>query len=115
MALPIYQAAGTAVAGFGGDLTVSWPTHLTGDIGFLVVNSDVGFDTPSGWAHILGSPNTNTNAPACVTAIFWKRAASDAEANVVAHGVADNYAIARISTVRGVIASGDPWDVTATG
>ena len=114
---PTFQAAGTMVKGTGA-ITPVWPAHQAGDVALLVVetaNQAVTLSTPAGFVEVTNSPQgTGTAAGTAATrlAVYWKRATSSAEANPT---VADsgNHQIATIITFRGVIASGNPWDVTA--
>jgi hypothetical protein len=114
-----FVAAGALVGGTGAQTAV-WPTHQSGDVALLIVETANQAATPmlsipAGFVEVTNSPQgTGTGGDAAATrlAVFWKRAASSAEANP---RVADsgNHQIAMIITFRGVIASGNPWDVTA--
>jgi hypothetical protein len=114
---PTYQAAGALVGGTGAQ-TVVWPTHQSGDVALLIVetaNQAVTLSTPAGFVQVTNSPQgTGTAGGTAATrlTVYWKRATSAAEASP---RVADsgNHQIAQIITFRGVIASGNPWDVTA--
>jgi hypothetical protein len=71
--------------------------------------------TPSGWTHITGSPVIDVASTAgSKLNILWKRAASSSEASV-STGDSGNHQVSRIYTFRGVIETGDPWNVVATG
>jgi regulation of enolase protein 1 (concanavalin A-like superfamily) len=114
---PTYQAAGSAVSGTGA-ITPTWPTHQSGDVALLVVesaNQAISLSTAAGFVEVTNSPQgTGTAAGTAATrlAVYWKRAASSAEANPTVADSGDHQ-IARIITFRGVVASGNPWDVTA--
>jgi type II secretory pathway pseudopilin PulG len=116
-AAPIYQAAGILVGGTGAQ-TVGWPTHQSGDVALLIIetaNEAVTLSTSAGFVQVTNSPQgTGTAGGTTATrlAVYWKRATTSTEASPV---VADsgNHQIAQIITFRGVIASGNPWDVTA--
>jgi hypothetical protein len=107
-----YQAAGTPVSGTG-DLTVAWPAHLSGDVGFLVVESaDEAVSTPSGWTACTGSPGTGSSLTRC--SVFWRRATSAAESDVTVTDPGD-HALAVIVTARGAFAGGDPVNAGSGG
>ena len=114
---PIYQAAGAVVSGTGA-ITPAWPTHQSGDVALLIVesaNQAISLSTPAGFAEVTNSPQgTGTAAGTAATrlAVYWKRATTSAEAQPTVADSGDHQ-IARIITFRGVIASGNPWDVTA--
>jgi hypothetical protein len=113
MAAPQYVGTGV-VEQDSGALTVNWPTHLTDDIGLLFVESaNEVVSTPAGWASIA-APGTGTGGAAAATrlSVFWKRAASAAEA-AVAVSDSGTRQTAFIMGFRGCIATGDPYDVTA--
>ena len=115
---PAFQAAGTAVNGTGA-VTPTWPAHVAGDVALLFVESAGGqaatLSTAAGFAAVANSPQA-TGAVAAGTRItvFWARATSAAMA---APTVADpgDHVYAQILTYRRVIATGNPWDVTAGG
>jgi len=111
-----FVAAGAAVSGTGAVSPV-WPTHQANDIGIMVI--ETGGEgttlTPSGWTHITGSPVIDVESTAgSKLNILWKRAASSSEASV-STGDSGDHQVARIYTFRGVIETGDPWNVVATG
>ncbi len=118
MAAPVFQLAGTAQSGAAA-LTVAWPTHLTNDIGILVVETGgegttLTITAPTGWVAVTGSPVTDvaTNAGSKLQ-VFWKRAASAAETSVTVPDSGDHQ-VARIFTFRGCVTTGNPWDVIGT-
>ena len=113
-----FVAAGTAVSGTG-TITVAWPTHQAGDIALLFVESCGGqavtLSTPAGFAAVTNSPqSTGTGTDGTRLTVFWCRATSSSMSSPV---VADpgNHVYGRILTFRGVITTGNPWDVTAGG
>lgn len=115
---PAYQAAGTAV-GNTGSVSPAWPTHATGDIALLFVESAGGepvtLSTAAGFVQVSNSPQaTGAGTAGTQIAVFWARATSNA---MSAPTVADpgNHVYAQIITYRGVVASGDPWDVSTGG
>ncbi len=73
MTIANWQAVGT-----GSETSAAWPTHATGDLGYLVVQSGSGggLSTPSGWALIDGFP---MSAGGELLYLFTKTAASGAE------------------------------------
>lgn len=117
-AAPMFQASGAAQSGTGA-VTVSWPAHAVGDVALLFVESAGGepvtLSAPSSFVAVANSPQaTGTGTAGTRLSVFWARATSIAMPAVV---VADpgNHVVARIFTYRGVINSGDPWDVTGGG
>jgi len=116
VAAPTYQAAGSAVSGIGA-ITAAWPAHQTGDIALLIVesaNQAISLSIPAGFVQVTNSPQgTGTAGGAAATrlALYWKRATSSAESNPTVADSGDHQ-IARIITFRGVIESGNPWDVS---
>jgi hypothetical protein len=118
-AAPTYQAVGPLVGGTGAQ-TVVWPTHQSGDVALLLIETanqaaTPMLSTPAGFVEVTNSPQgTGTAGGTAATrlAVYWKRATTSAEASP---RVADSgdHQVAIIITFRGVIASGNPWDVTA--
>lgn len=127
MAAPTLFAQGSVAAVTTGSLTVTLPSHQADDILLLCVvcwvpntaGDAAQIPTPAGWA-LLG---TQIGQPAGTrdgwSAWFWKRATSGAETNpVVSRGASwdtgtDTCFAGRAYTVRGCIATGDPWDAQA--
>lgn len=116
-----YQAAGAAQAALGGtDLTVPWPTHAVGDIALLWVqrcNETITLSTPAGFTLITGSAaGTAGSNNSQNTNVYWCRATSTSMTSPVVSNplstAANSYAIARITTYRGCLASGDPTDTS---
>lgn len=118
-AAPIFQAAGTAVNGTGA-VSPAWPTHAIDDVALLIVESAGGeavtlSSNTAGFALVSNSPQaTGVGTAGTRITVFWARATSAAMA---APTVADpgNHVYAQILTYRGVIDTGDPWDVTSGG
>lgn len=96
-----------------GSISPAWPPHQANDVGFLICASGGALAVPTGWSEVSGSPQTaGSGAARAQLHVFWKRAASGAEANPSVAFVADHVA-GRILTVRGLPTTGNPWDVTA--
>lgn len=117
-AAPAFQAAGTAASGTS-FVDPAWPAHAVDDIALLFVESAGGeavtLTTPAGFAAVTGSPQaTGTTTNGTRITVFWARATSTTMATP---RVADpgNHVYARILTYRGVIPSGNPWDITGGG
>lgn len=105
-----YQVVSSSQAGTA-SVNVSWPSHVTNDIGILVLESNSAIWTaPSGWTLVDTSDAVTTELN-----IYWKRAASSAEA-AVATGfpTGADHVIARIYTFRGCVTTGSPILITAT-
>lgn len=120
MAFPVRQAIGAFVEKVnGGTISPAWPTHQAGDIGLLIIETSdypVILATPAGFEHVPWSPQKDGSNGASSTSnlyVFWKRAASAAEASpVVPVPVGTSqHARAVIVTVRGCSAQGVPWDI----
>lgn len=118
MAAPTFQAAGTPVeAGAGtGTISPAWPTHLTGDVALLIVESKepVMLSVPAGFRELPSSPRFDrigsTNYSRLT--VFWCRATSAAMGAPSVWGFG-HHKRAVILTFRGVTATGRPWDITA--
>lgn len=117
-AAPTFQAAGTAVSGTS-FVNPAWPAHQINDIALLFIESAgtqaATLSTPAGFAAVTNSPQAVGTLPAGTQlTVFWARATSAAMATPT---VADpgNHVVAQILTYRGVIANGNPWDVTGGG
>jgi hypothetical protein len=114
---PIYAFASISRASGLGALSVSWPSsHMADDIGLLVVETaNEPIATPSGWTPVTnGSQGVGTAGSLTATGlqVFWKRAASGAEAAATAADPGDHW-VGMIYTFRGCIATGDPINVSA--
>jgi hypothetical protein len=128
---PTFQAAGTYQAGVETtSISVSWPTHQADDVALLHVMSDTYPDfyigspanrhfTADGWTSIESSGFSYTvgeETHYISQGIFWKRAsgASEAAADVEADGPC-GYIAGQITAYRGVVTSGTPYDIEASG
>jgi len=113
-----FGAAGSAVSGTG-SVSPAWPAHEIDNIALLFIESAGGeaatLSTPAGFVAVTNSPQATgaTTAGTRIT-VFWARATSAA---MSAPTVADpgDHVYAQILTYRGVINTGDPWDVTGGG
>lgn len=109
----VYQAIGNQSAG-AASVNVAWPTHLTGDLGLMVIETGgegTTLTVPSGWTAVTGSPVTAVASNAgSKLQVWYKFAASNAEANV-ATGDSGDHQVARIVTFRGIDPT-TPFDVT---
>lgn len=122
-AVPSYQAQGTAKNGTG-SATPTWPVHQINDIALLFVetrSSDtVTLSTPAGFLPVTSSPQATGSVGGFLgsngtrLSIFWARATSS---NMTSPVIADpgNHIFAQILTYRGVVTSGNPWDITVGG
>jgi len=120
MAFPTYKSAGTEQASTGAQLTVPWPTHVSGDIALLLVECCGGqaasLATPNGFVELVNSPQA-TGATTSGTRIhaYWCRATSASMSSPVVN-VGANHGYARIFTFNGDIPpSGNPFQVTSGG
>lgn len=124
-AAPTYQAAGAAVEAGGNNnntttysVSPAWPAHQINDIALLFVETaegrDVTLTTPAGFAEVPGSPQaTGSGTSGTRLTVYWARATSTSMPTPTLS--AANHIYARILTYRGVITSGNPWDVTGGG
>ena len=115
---PTFQAAGAAVSGTGG-VTPAWPAHAVNDVALLFCESAGGqavtLTTPNGFAAVTNSPQfTGAGTAGTRHSVFWARATSTTMAAPVVADPGD-HVYCRILTYRGVIAAGNPWDVTGGG
>ncbi len=104
-----WQASGTLLGSTGADITPVIPAHAADDILILLAASRVATETcltPSGWTLKAGPIDTT----AWRTYAFYKRAASGAETNPLldwSAAIGEKYG--QVHTVRGAIATGDPF------
>lgn len=115
---PAFQAAGTAVDGTA-SVSPAWPAHAVGDIALLFVESAGGqpaaLSTPAGFVAVPNSPQaTGVGIAGTRISVFWARATSTAMATPTVADAGD-HVYARILTYRGVVNTGNPWDVTGGG
>ncbi len=118
MAAPAFQAAGTALSGTGA-VSPAWPAHAIGDVALLFIESTGGqaatLSTPAGFVAVASSPQaTGAGTAGTQITVFWARATST---SMAAPTVADpgDHVYAQIITYRGVINTGNPWDITGGG
>lgn len=121
MAIPVFQAAGSAVASLS-SITVVWPSHQLGDLALLVIEGG-GYPVLNdplygNWTHVATSPRGYNGANgngAVELAVMWKRAESSSEPNVIILGaIGGGQQIARILTFRGVLPVGSPLNGSAS-
>src|SRR5437870_4800193 len=119
-AAPTFQAAGTVQSGTTGTLSVPWPAHAIGDIGLLIIETAqqaVSLGTnATDWNPVTNSPQGTGTANSALSprlTVFWSRATSTSMGNVGLTGTGMDHQIAQIITFRSVVATGNPWDVTA--
>lgn len=119
MAAPTYQSFNSlfASATDGGTIAPAWPAHLAGDIALLFVhtaNEAVTFLNAAGFAQIPGSPQGVGGAGgtgSTALSVYWCRATSAAMPTpIIAVPPLEQIAAAMV-TVRGCIATGNPWNV----
>ena len=115
---PAFQAVGAQVNSTGASVSAVWPTHLTNDIGLVVIETSgnsANLTPPAGWVALPGTPVTDVATTAgSKLHVWWKRAASAAEA-AVATGAGTDHVLARLYTFRGCVTTGNPWNVITTG
>ncbi|MBI5526945.1 MAG: hypothetical protein HY897_11475, partial [Deltaproteobacteria bacterium] len=114
---PSFVAAGTIASAAGGAITPGMPAGvLANDVLLLVLETADEAVTVSGgtetWAQVTNSPQSVAGATRLT--VFWARASQDAPTSPTTAGPA-NHVIGRMIAVRGVITSGNPWDVTSGG
>src|SRR5688572_14828852 len=104
-----WQASGTLLGSTGADISPVWPTHTTNDIGIVLAASRVTTETcatPSGYTLLHGPTDTT----AWRTYVFWKRAASGAEGNVLLDwSAATGEKYGQVHTVRGALIASSPF------
>ena len=110
-AAPAFQAAGTSGAGTTTAAPL-WPVHQIGDVALLFVESGNN-DTPT-----VNAPSGFVAVPLSVVAnnrsklsVFWVRATSAAMPDPTVINTGGNHVYSQILTYRGVITTGNPWDV----
>lgn len=103
-----------------GAVTPSMPQHVAGDILLLIVESAgqaISLTTANGFVEVPGSPVDEPAAglsTATRLAVYWCRATSAAMASPVVADSGDHQ-ISDILVFRGCKATGNPWNVIATG
>lgn len=120
MALPTVAAVSTSLSeDSGASIIVALPAHQADDILLVVLEhrptEDVSTATP-GWVAVTDSPvHSSTDANAgTILSCYWKRAADGAETEPTFTGFDANHCFGAAIVIRGCVASGNPWDVTAS-
>jgi MSHA biogenesis protein MshQ len=113
-----FQATGAFDAGTG-NVSPAWPAHQAGDIALLFIESrgeePATLGTPAGFSPVLNSPqSTDTTTAGTRLTVYWARATSAAMAAPTVTDPGD-HVVAQILTYRGVVETGNPWDVTVGG
>lgn len=115
-----YAAGPTAEATTSlGAPIVAWPTHAIDDVALLFVETPGGepvtLAVASGFVEIPNSPQaTGSGTAGTRLTVFWARATSAAMSSVTLLTAAD-HVYAQILTFRGVVNTGNPWDVIGGG
>lgn len=115
----VFQAAGTAVSGTTATVSPAWPTHAINDVALLFVERAGGDPAPAlttanGFVQIGSTQTTGTGTAGTKLAVYWARATTAAMAAPVLNAsTSHQYAV--ILTYRGVIPTGNPFDVQAGG
>lgn len=113
MAMPSVVAVGTVASGTG-NITPGLPAGWTDDdILILAVETENQVASPpAGWASVNGGTVIVATGVVTRLTVLWRRAvAGDAAPTVTDPG---DHAIGRIIAVRGCVAIGNPWTVTAS-
>src|SRR3954470_3620634 len=117
MSAPAIRSIGASKAS-ASTLTYTWPTHQTGDIALLWVqssNQTISLSDAQGFAELVPQVGTGTAATSGSVrlSLWWCRATSG---GMPAPTIADagEHVIARMLTVSGCKTSGNPWGVVAT-
>ena len=113
MAMPTVYAVGAAASGTGA-ITPAIPTGTVAeDVLILFVETqNEAVPAVTGYAEVINSPVSVATGTITRLTVRWHRATGD-ESGTVSVGDPGDHAVARIVGVRGVIATGDPWNVTA--
>ena len=115
--VPVFSALGTAVVAVAPLL--AWPAHAVDDIALLFVESTGGQAVTllqaNGFAAVTNSPQfTGAGTAGTRISVFWARATSASMMGPILGGTTDHI-YAQILTYRGVVNSGNPWDITGGG
>lgn len=114
MAAPTYVASGTFTSGTGAvspALPAGWAQDDILIITVLTKSSEP-VTAPAGWAHVTNSPEEPaSNFPPRIS-VLWKRAGSSESAPTIADPGTGT--LARMHAFRGCVATGNPWDITAS-
>jgi hypothetical protein len=117
---PVAQAVSPTAASGTANYARSWPAHQAGDLGILVVEQTAGaaaMVAPAGWTELTDSPQSDGETYShSILQVFWRRAESAAESAVTVSW-SFGHSVARMYTVRGVLAEGGPvtsatWTIT---
>src|SRR5439155_14393438 len=119
---PNFQAGGLAVQGTT-SASPAWPTggtYAIDDIALLFVETAGGqpatLSVPAGFAPVLNSPQaTGAGTVGTQITVFWARATSTSMSTPTVAVASGDQVYARILTYRGVVGTGNPWDVTGGG
>lgn len=119
MPMPTVYATGAVASSLGAALAVPIPPGTTTDDVLLLfhemdpaLNAAV-LGTVTGFAEVDStSPQSQTTGLPTRLTVRWHRA-TGAESGTVATPAVTNHQIARIVGIRGAVASGNPWNVTA--
>lgn len=115
---PVWVGAGADRRATSGTVSVPWPDgHQAGDLGLLICEtSNQSVSPPAGWERapgmMIGAGTAGANGSVGLE-VHWKRATSAAEPAVSVPNPG-NHILARICCWRGVVATGSPFDVSAT-
>lgn len=113
--MPATFVATGSVEASAGVSSIPWPTHQTGDVGIMVIESGGNDTTPTpvGWTHFSWSPVVDiADATGSKLSILYKFAASSSESAVTIADLGDHW-VGNITTFRGV--ADPPTNVRATG
>lgn len=107
--------------GVGAALTsgLNWPAHAVGDVALLFVETAGGevpmLSDPAGFVAVSGSPQASgAGVDDARLSVYWARATSTTMGGPTISGLT-NHVHARILTYRGVVSTGDPWNVSGGG
>jgi hypothetical protein len=118
MALPVFQAAGTPVAVGAAAASPGWPSHIAGDVAFLIVETsgadEISLSTPAGFSPVANGYAATEGTNLTRLSVYWCRATSGAMGAPTIAAPA-NHAYAQIITYRGCVSTGDPWEAFVWG
>lgn len=122
MAAPVYQAVGTGVGWATGNQAIAWPTHAVDDVAFLFVEScggsTISLNTANGFVLVGNYNDGGAGTAGTQISVYWCRATSTSMSSPIVANSTD-HAFGVITTYRGCIGTGNPWDVfsgnTSTG
>src|SRR3989344_846012 len=113
-AAPTFVSCGTPHAGSTTGITVAMPGSIVADdilLLFLETNAAITIPTPAGgtWTGVLNSPQTATTTTRLT--VFWSRYNGTQTAPTT--NDSGDHQVGVICAYRGIVTSGDPWDVTS--